>query len=517
MKFPSLSVPAISLLTTGLGLAPVIAADSAPADGWDAVAKEWKCPEWFKDAKLGMWIHWGPQTIPAKGGGWYARHLYMEPKELGGEQWGKEAWQFHRDTYGHQSEFGFKDLCHLWKAEKLDTEKVVKQFKAWGARYVATMANHHDNFDLFPSTIHGWNTTKVGPMRDLVGEFAEAAKKNGLPWAATVHVSRAKSWMKPAFGSDSEGPKKDVPYDGHLTKADGKGKWWEGLDPQQLYASNYPDFEKEVTQRHLELFGNYRPDLVYFDDANVPDAMKPACALLYNESRQRSGAIEAIVTVKHPEQGTLLDYEKGVAEDMMPDYWQSDTTLAEDWFLKPNADGSSAMRHDARSLKELLLDVISKRGVLLLNIAFRADGTIPEDQAAVMEEFGAWVAANGEAIYGSRPWKVYGEGGKTEGGHFKERIQSSPAWGPDVLRFTTDKAGRVLYVSVFGDPAGKEVLVKSLSPAEKLFAGKITDVSLIGSDEKIGWSLKEDGLHVKMPGRLAFKDANILKLETTGL
>ncbi len=149
---------------------------------WPKMAAEWKCPEWFKDAKFGLWLHWGPQTVPEKGGGWYARHMYMSPPELGREKWGSEAWLYHRRTFGHQSKVGYKDVCRLWKAEKFDPEATIRRFADWGARYVATAANHHDNYDLFASSLHGWNATKVGPERDILGEFAEAARRQNLKW-----------------------------------------------------------------------------------------------------------------------------------------------------------------------------------------------------------------------------------------------------------------------------------------------------------------------------------------------
>ncbi len=500
-----------------LGLFAGTKSYGADAVDWNQASAKWKCPEWFKDAKFGLWLHWGPQTVPAKGGGWYARHMYMEPKALGRETWGKDAWNYHRETYGHQSKVGYKDVCNLWKAEKFDPDATMKRFKKWGAHYVATMANHHDNFDLFASSVHGWNATKVGPKRDMVGLFAAAARRQNLKWAASVHVARAKQFFQPAFGSDSEGPKKGVPYDGNLTKADGKGTWWEGLDPQQLYATKYDAFEKELAQRHLELVTKYRPDLLYFDDGQVPPSMREACARLYDDSLKQHGSIQTIVTVKRPQTGTIRDYEKGVSAGIQEEYWQTDTTIAEDWFLKPNPDGSSLMRHNARSLKELLVDIVSKRGVLLLNLAVNADGTIPQDQVTEMDQFGPWLEGNGEAIYSTRPWKIHGEGGTTEGGHFNERGISSKPWDQSILRFTCNKANTVLYVHVFGDPAGKDIAVSSLAAEKKLFAGKVAKVSVIGSNTKVDWSLQADGLHVKMPGKLAFKDCNVLKVQATGL
>ena len=391
------------------------------------------------------------------------------------------------------------------------------RFRRWGARYVATMANHHDNFDLFASSVHGWNTTKVGPMRDMVGEFAASARRHGLKWAATVHSSRSQEWFASACGADSEGEKEGVPYDGNLTREDGKGTWWEGLDPRQLYAHGYGAHTEELAQRHLELVANYRPDLIYFDDSQIPEPMKGACARPYGDSLRRDGSIETVVTVKRPQTGTMLDIEKGVAENILEQYWQTCTTIAGDWFLKPKADGGSSMRHDARSLKELLVDIVSKRGVLLLNIAVRADGTVPEDQAVVMDELGSWLEGNEEAIYGTRPWKLHGKGGETAGGHFKERGISSEAWDRGVMRFTRDIANESLYVHIFGSPERAEIIVDALAADKALFDGEVKKVSLLGCDAVVGWSMRSDGLHIEMPDVPAWKDCNVLKVETTGL
>ena len=476
----------------------------------------YEVPQWYKDAKFGIWLHWGPQSIPLEGGGWYARHMYMDSTAVKKEPWGKGAWEYHRKNYGHQSEFGYKDLCNSWKAEKFDADQMVKQFKTWGAKYVAVIANHHDNFDLFNSSVHPWNSTKVGPKRDIVGEFSRAAIKNKLKWVATVHVYRAKGWLAPAFGADKSGEKAGVPYDGNLTIADGKGKWWDGMNPQQFYATNYPDFEKELTIRHLELVEHYKPDILYFDDSKIPEPIMLACQKLYLNSYKKNGSNQAVITVKSPEKGTVRDVEKGVSEGLLPKYWQSETTLAEDWFFKPKADGSSQLRHNVRSLKELLVDVISKRGSLMVNVAVGGDGSIPQDQFKIMNEFGQWLKANSEAIYGTEPWKIYGEGGEIKGGHFNERGIESKPWDSSVFRFTRDKKNKILYVYIFGNQCSNVLLIKSLAE-RKQFAAQIKHLSLIGSNQKIHWELTPNGLSVEMPNKLPYQDCNVLKIKTTNL
>jgi alpha-L-fucosidase len=515
-------IVAAALVVFGLALPLTPTMDAAETETWQQVAPKWTCPEWFKDAKFGLWLHWGPQTVPEKGGGWYARHLYKE--DCSNEPWGKEAWSYHRETYGHQSKVGYKDICRLWKAEHFDADATVTRFKDWGARFVAILANHHDNFDSFPSEVHGWNSTKVGPMRDLVGEFAAAARKHGLKWGASVHCARAPGWYRPAFGADSSGPLKGVPYDGNLTKADGVGTWWDGLDPQQLYAGKYKPFAKEAGERVMTLVRNYQPDELYFDDhGEIFPSFEPACAALLTESAQRNGSIQALITMKtdlktgHLPVGTVNDIEKGGAEKLEDDWWQTDTTLAGDWFLKPAADGSSRMRHDVRSLVEMLVDIVSKRGVLLLNVAARADGTIPDDQAQVLDALGTWLRANGEAIYGTRPWRIYGEGGMMKGGRGNERGIDSKPWGADVQRFTVNQAGTVLYVHIFGAAANRKVVVNALAAARGLFTGTVQAVSVLGCSDRPTWSSEPDGLHVTLPNKPGFADCNVLKIEASGL
>ena len=152
---------------------------------WEEIKKEYECPEWFRDAKFGIWAHWGPSSVPQMGGGWYARHMYIE--DVGDQTWGKYAFRYHRGNFGHQSEFGYKDLCHHWKAEQYDPDTMIEQWKKWGAKYVAILCNHHDRYDQWDSRHHDWNSVRVGPKRDIVGDFAKAARKHKLPWVAMVH------------------------------------------------------------------------------------------------------------------------------------------------------------------------------------------------------------------------------------------------------------------------------------------------------------------------------------------
>jgi alpha-L-fucosidase len=510
-----LTILAAAVLMAGHAPGQKPDAKAAPAD----IFRQFQIPQWFKDAKFGLWLHWGPQSIPEKGGGWYARHCYAHGEDLT-EGWGGDAWYYHREKFGHQSEFGYKDIINLWKAEKFDANATLKQFKQWGARYAAIMAQHHDNYDLFYTPVHQWNAVNVGPRRDILGEFAAAARKHGLRWAATSHGYWASWWYKPAFSSDKEGEKKGVPYDGNLTKADGKGKWWDGLDPQQLYAHKYPDFEKELGQRLLYLVENYKPDILYFDNGDIPAPAVAACEQLYRQSMDKKGRIQAVVTVKKPQTGTVRDFEKGIADGIQDDDWQTDTSLDGAWFLKPldeeagteKSSASGNLRHNARTLEELFVDIISKRGVLLLNLPIFPDGSIPREQMDIMNEFGDWINAHSEAIFATIPWKIYGKGGKTAGGHFNERTVAAQPWNEEVYRFTCSKDGKTLYVHIFGHPAGKEITIGELAD-KTLFGGKVEKVLMVSTNKPVAWEMKPAGLSVKMPDKLGFPHCNVLKIK----
>lgn len=275
---------------------------------WDSLEK-YQVPDWFRDAKFGMWAHWGPQCEP-EAGDWYARGMYQE-----------DSWQYkyHVEKYGHPSKFGFKDVINIWKADNWNPEELVNLYKDSGAKYFMAMANHHDNLDLYDSKYQqNWNSTKMGPKKDIIAGWEKAARKAGLPFAVSVHAAHAWSWFETSQRSDKKGALAGVPYDGKLTKADGKGTWWEGLNPQELYAQNHPLSENSLNDgtihsqwnwgngvakpseayienfhdRTIDLIDKYNPDLVYFDDTALPlwpisDAGLRIAAHLYNKSLQK--------------------------------------------------------------------------------------------------------------------------------------------------------------------------------------------------------------------------------------
>jgi alpha-L-fucosidase len=513
---------------------------------WESLQK-YECPEWFRDAKFGIWAHWGPQCQPEQGD-WYARFMYM-PK---GPSWAPSDYDFHRQTYGPQSKFGFKDVIHLWKAEQWDPGKLLALYKRAGAQYFFALANHHDNLDLWDSRYQPWNSVAVGPKKDLIGGWAQAARANGLRFGVSVHAAHAWTWYEPSQGADETGPLAGVPYDGKLTKADGKGQWWDGLDPQDLYAQNHarsagsgdpyaihrqwnwdngaslPDqaYCDKFYNRTIDLINKYQPDLVYFDDTALPlwpvsDAGLRIAAHFYNRNMKlHQGRLEAVMFAKvldaQQRQCMVWDIERGQSNRIEPQPWQTDTCLG-DWHYKR----AIFEQHGYKTTKTVihtLADVVSKNGNLLLNVPVRGDGTIDSDELAIVEGIARWMDVNRECIFGTRPWKVCGEGPALENAvpitaqGFNEG-KGKPFSAEDI-RFTTK--GGVLYAIVLGWPA-KELPIKSLGTAARLLEKPVTGVSLLGSDEKIQWSQSAAALTITPPKKQPADDAIVFKISFASL
>jgi len=506
---------------------------------WESL-KQYEVPEWFRDAKFGIWAHWGPQCEPGMGD-WYARHLYFED----GPAWGNNVTAFHRETYGHPSEAGFKDVIHHWKAEKWDPSALVKLYKRVGARYFFALANHHDNFDLWDSDYQPWNSVRVGPQKNIIAGWAKAARENGLKFGVSVHASHAWSWYEPSQGADKKGPLAGVPYDGKLTMEDGKGTWWEGLDPQDLYEQRHepaPGFEEPLNiharwewgngiaqpdQRYCDKFYNrtidliekYHPDLIYFDDTALPlwpvsDAGLKIAAHFYNRNNEWNGDDGVMfnkILDADQQQCMAWDIERGVSNEIEPHPWQTDTCLGS-WHYEQRLFDEHGYK-TAKTVVHTLIDVVSKNGNLLLSVPLRGDGTPDEDELEILEGIAKWMEVNQEAIHDTRPWKIMGEGPKTE--------ESVPLEGPgfnegkgkpftaDDLRFT--KKGDVVYVFVMGVPSDS-LSIKSLGPSAGLLDFKIGSVKLLGSNEKLDWSQRSDALVIAAPETVPNEIAIVIKV-----
>ncbi len=533
-SIPSTATPTVIVSTAAEPMAP-----GKFQPNWESL-QQYQVPEWFRDAKFGIWAHWGPQCQPERGD-WYARHLYFE----NGPAWGTNVTEFHRQTYGHPSKAGFKDVIHAWKAEKWDPEKLVALYKRAGAQYFFALANHHDNFDLWDSKYQPWNSARLGPQKDLIAGWAKAARANGLKFGVSVHAAHAWSWYEPAQGADKKGPFAGAPYDGKLTKADGKGQWWEGLDPQDLYAQNHapaPDFDDPIKihsrwnwdngltppdqaycekfyNRTIDLIDKYQPDLIYFDDTALPlwpasDAGLKIAAHFYNRNHQwrgNDGVLFGKVLEADQKKCMALDIERGRSNVIEPLPWQTDTCLG-DWHYNRSVFEHHAYK-SAQTVVHTLIDVVSKNGNLLLNVPLKGDGTPDADEIAIIEGIAGWMQINQEAIHGTRPWKVLGEGPqmavteKSSGANFNED-KVKPFTAEDV-RFTTK--GAALYAIVMGAPK-TTVTIKSLGTAAKLLDATISSVTLLGSDEKLTWSQTADALTIDAPRNVSNDIAVVFKI-----
>lgn len=500
---------------------------------WDSLS-QYQVPSWFQDAKFGIWAHWGPQCQPERGD-WYARGMYQE---------GSDQYKYHCEKYGHPSRFGFKDVIHQWKAEAWDPEALLAFYKKSGARYFMALACHHDNFDLFNSRYQSWNATKMGPQKDLIGGWAKAARKEGLPFGVSVHASHAWTWYEVSQRADQQGALKGVPYDGKSGAADGEGKWWSGLDPQELYAQNHPlsvdslndnamgkywdwgngaykpsrDYCDKFYKRVLDLIDSYDPDMVYFDDTALPlypisDVGLRIAAHLYNKSLQKNGQMQAVLFGKvlnqQQQKCMVWDIERGQSNTIEPLPWQTDTCIG-NWHYDRRVYDNNGYK-TATTVIHTLCDIVSKNGNLLLNIPLRGNGMPDEKERSVVEGIGAWMRLNGEAIYGTRPWKVYGEGPAsdatvpvhTQG--FNEG-KGKPFTAQDI-RFTT--RGGVLYAIMLGWPDNQSLLIRSF-PEEM---AKADNVTLLGSDTPLPFTHSVEGLRITLPAQAPGKDAYVLRIE----
>jgi alpha-L-fucosidase len=446
---------------------------------------------------------------------------------------GSKQYNFHVKKYGHPSRFGFKDVINDWKAENWNPVQLMELYKHAGAQYFVGMSSHHDNFDNYNSKYQPWNSVNMGPKKDIIGGWAKAAREQGLRFGVSVHSAHAWLFYETAQRSDKKGDLMGVPYDGKLQKKDGKGTWWEGFDPQDLYAQNHPlsqgsdnvanihkqwDWNNGATlpdkaycdkflNRTIDLINQYDPDLIYFDDTAVPlwpvsDAGLKIAAHLYNNSIIKKGKLEAVLNGKvldlEQRQCMVWDIEKGRSNNLEPFVWQSDTCLGS-WHY----DRSIYDNHQYKTAKMVihnLIDIVSKNGTMLLSVPVRGDGTIDSDETAIVEEIATWMKTNGECIFSTRPWKIFGEGpaqesakpltaqGFNEGG-------GKPFSSLD-YRFTTK--GNTLYIIALGWPENGKALIKSLSKGNSLRPESINRVELLGRGE-LKFELKEEGLEVILP------------------
>jgi|WetSurMetagenome_2_1015567.scaffolds.fasta_scaffold43232_1 alpha-L-fucosidase len=469
---------------------------------WDSLM-QYDVPEWYRDAKFGIWAHWTPQCVP-EDGDWYARNMYDE---------GSEQYKYQVAHYGHPSKFGYKDLCAQWTLLNWEPEALIERYKKAGAKLFLAVANHHDSFDCWNSKHQPWNAVNFGPHRDVIGTWAAAARKQGLRFGVTVHQARNWWWFQTSHGADKSGPFAGVPYDGRMTAAEGNGQWWQGLDPQQLYGVKHPfnalpdvAFVKDFYDRTRDLIDQHDPDLLYFDNSLFPlgwGGMNIGAYFYNHMLKTRGGKMEGIINIKEvPDRwakSVVADVERGFTSEIAPYAWQSETCVGE-WhykrslFEKPGEFGGYLSPRDAI---HWLIDTVSKNGTFILNFPGKPDGTIDSKEIAVLDGITAWMQTNGEAIYATRPWKVSGEGpNSVKSGKFQG--DSISKLGVQDIRFTRNKANNVVYALVLGWPS-EAFVVQSLGTSNATQPGKVERVQLLGTEEKLRWQQTPAGLRVELP------------------
>jgi alpha-L-fucosidase len=438
-------------------------------------------PSWFRDAKLGIWSHWGPQAVPGQGD-WYARFMYVP---------GHPHYEHHVKTYGHPSEVGYKDILKLWKAERFEPEALMDRYVAAGAKYFVSMGVHHDNFDLWNSKHHRWNATKLGPMRDIVGDWSRAARKRGLRFGVSEHLGASHNWWWTSHQCDQ------FYHEPHDTPYLNRGGDW--------YTHN-PKFHEIWYRRVADLIDSHQPDLLY-SDGGIPfgEVGRAAIAHLFNTSVRRNGDMQAVYNHKALGSGEFIrevgvqDVERGVLEGINPLPWQTDTSNG-DWFFSER----DRYKTPAQVLT-MLCDIVSKNGNMLLNVVQRADGSLAPESDVLLTEMAAWMKVNGEAIHGTRPWKIYGEGPTTAAaGAFQE----DTAYKAQDIRFTT--RGDALYALTLGEPKGT-VKITSLRRGNPHDPRTVRKVELLGVGP-LPFRQNAQALEVDVPERLPSRHASALRI-----
>ncbi len=481
---------------------PNLAGEGPFKPTWDSLL-EYETPEWYQDAKFGIWAHWSPQCVP-EDGDWYARNMYIEDQR---------QYKYQLEHYGSPAHFGYKELCAQWTLLNWEPDELISRYKNAGAKIFIALANHHDGFDAWNSKYHPWNAAAIGPRRDVIGTWAAAARKQGLRFGVTVHQARNWWWFQPSHGADKTGPLASVPYDGCLTQSDGKNQWWSGLDPQRLYGVKHPadalpeaSYVKNFYDRTRDLIDQHNPDLLYFDDSLLPlgwGGMNIG-AYFYNHSlKTHGGKLEAVLNVKDVPsrlaKAVVADYERGLTAEIMKYPWQSETCIGAWHYLrllyeKPGEYGGYL---NPRDLIHWLIDTASKNGTFILNVPGKPDGTIDSKEVAVLDGITAWMQVNGEAIHDTRPWKVYGEGpNSVKAGSFQG--ESVSKLGEKDIRFTRNKSNSVIYALVLGWPV-QPFSVQSLGLSSAVRPGKIGKLELLGTGQTVKWRQQSDSLAIELP------------------
>jgi alpha-L-fucosidase len=460
---------------------------------------KYQAPEWYKDAKFGIFIHWGVYSVPAYGNEWYPREMYIP---------GSDIYKHHVATYGPQNKFGYKDFIPMFKAEKFDPQAWAHLFKESGAKYVVPVFEHHDGFAMYDSGLSDWTVAKMGPHRDTSGELAKAVRAEGLRLGASSHRVEHNFFlgMGRTFDSDVNDPK----YAGFYGPAH---TWLQNTDRTPLnndFTWLSESYGNDWLARSAEIVEKYHPDIMYFDwwigQPGLRNHLAKFAAFYYNSSLKYGDHVGVINYKDYAmdSHSAVLDIERGQLGDIRPLYWQTDTSVSnKSW---------GYIEHDTFKSPEFivhqLIDIVSKNGNLLMNIGPKSDGTIPDEIQQVLLSVGSWLKVNGDAIYGTRAWTTYGEGPtKVVEGSFNDTAAGN--FTAQDFRFTAK--GDTLYAIEMGWPENGEAFIKTLHAGVGM--KPIQSVSLLGSSEPLTFEQKADGLHVKVPAQDPGKYAYAYKIE----
>jgi alpha-L-fucosidase len=481
---------------------PVYTAD------WESLKNHNPAPDWLRDAKFGIYFHWGVYSVPAFGNEWYPRNMYNKNGDNRRPGPSRE-YLHHVKTYGDPNQFGYPDFVPMFKAEKFNANEWAELFKKAGAKFAGPVAEHHDGYSMWASKQTPWNTKDTGPMRDIVGELAKAIKSRGMKFVTTFHHARNNlHQIKNRRGQ--------LVWSGHyeFVKRD-----FPALldDPKRAIMYGYMPREKFLEMwkgKLIEVIDQYQPDLMWFDAwlDEIPDQTKMEYLAYYFNKANEWGK-DVVVTFKGtdlPREVAMEDYEKGRADSLTDFAWLTDDTISKgSWCYTDDLE----IKSTAEVLRTFI-DIVSKNGQLLLNISPMADGTIPENQKQVLLEMGQWLSKYGEAIYGTRPFVEYGEGPtrmQTGGGFARMK----GAYGPEDIRYT--RKGSTVYAIILGWPGeNKTITMTMFGQGAKAENIKVTNISMLGTDEKIKWERQDSGLIITTPSSKVDDLAIVLKLDTAG-
>jgi len=482
-------------------LPPLPVASGSYSADWKEISQHYQAPEWWRDAKFGAWAHWDPQSMP-EDGDWYARGMYQE---------GSAQYRYHTNHFGYPSEYGYKDIAHNWVIDRWKPNELMDLYVEMGARYFMAMGDHHDNFDNWNSAYQPWNSVNVGPKVDIVGTWEKAARQHGMRFGIGFHASPPRTWgqfMPVRYTSDRNGPKQGVPYDALQTILDGKGKWWEGMDPVDLYGPVHNNrnpllspFANQFMWRVDDAISKYHPDVIYFDEAagdtlvdlgvkmGLGFLAPPLVANYYNKSlKWNDGKMDVVINLKciggrynsfknNPElipiveRALVKSTEADIEPQIMAYPFQTETTIA-DWHYKA---GQRYM--DAKRIIGLLMQNVSRNGTMLLNLTQHGRGDLDPQVTQIAKDIGAWLRLNGEAVYASRPFEVCQENANS-------------------ICYTRNN-GR-LYAALMNWTNGP-ITLKALR-AGGATLGKVSKVGMLGSDVPLTFVQDDQGLTVTPGG-----------------